>query len=230
MIADKITGGINSPIPRFMKRGDEFAYLPSVCDGARSNFFSRRSFVMMTAVLCAIFLLLFAAHAQEKSPEIYEKIPQKNTGVSTATALLLDCAPGGGHFYLGDYWRGGIFAGLKLGGGYALYYYYNQWADRGDLYKGADRTRALLGVSSSTPIAGPDGRIRSVDAYKKDYDRSAERMTLSIIGNLVVYGISWVMVYNRCEEINARSVPTFDMSILADDKGPVVCCGLNFRF
>ncbi|HEY1405696.1 MAG TPA: hypothetical protein VF857_03720 [Spirochaetota bacterium] len=185
--------------------------------------------VMALLIMCAA-LTVSAFAAESGDAALYDKIPQKENGVSTGKALMCDLLPGGGHFYLGDYWRGTIFATGKLGGYGALYYFYGLYQERKQNYNRAVRTRNSLGVSSSTPIKGPDGRTRSTNGYKKDYDRSVQWMTFSVVGNVAIQTISMIMVYGRCQEINRETIPSFDVAILRDDKGPLVYCGLTARF
>ena len=182
-----------------------------------------------------IAVILFIAvlprlSADDTGVPLYDKTPQKSRGVSTGTALLLDVVPGGGHFYLGDYWRGSFFAAGRLGGFGALYFCYDRFRDKRDLYRRADRIRAAQGVDDSAKIHGPDGKHRSVNSYRKDYDRATQWLTFSVIGNAAIQTASMIVVYGRCQEINRNAVPSFDVAILGDGKGPIVYCGLTCRF
>jgi len=181
------------------------------------------AFIVLSSVLSPLA-------ADESAVPLYDKTPQKSRGVSTGAAMLCDIAPGGGHFYIGDYWRGSFFAAGKLGGYGALYFCYDRFRDKRDLYRRADRIRAAQGVNDSVKIHGPDGKHRSVNSYRRDYDRATQWLTFSVIGNAAIQTASMIIVYGRCQEINRNAVPSFDVAILGDGKGPVVYCGLTCRF
>jgi hypothetical protein len=183
------------------------------------------------SVVCIIALLCGSAlTVRADDTVIYEKTPKRSEGISTAAALSLDLFPGGGHLYLGDYGRAGFFGTMKIGGGGALYFFYKDWRKRQRYYRGAERIRTQLGVSTSTKIHGPDGRFRSVNAYKKEYDRAAQKMTFSVIGNTAVYAVSWIMVYGRCCDINEGTVPTFDVAFSPDRNNMSIYCSLGIRY
>jgi hypothetical protein len=187
-----------------------------------------KSRVILSAVLvCAV---LMSVAADDQAVPLYDKTPQKVRGVSTGKALMFDIAPGGGHFYLGDYWRGSFFAAGRIGGYGALYLCYDRFRDKRSLYRKADRIRVSLGVSKSTPIRGPDGRTRSVNSYKKDYDRSSQWLTFSVIGNVAIQTASMIIVYGRCQDINRNTIPSFDVAVLSDGKEPMLFCGLTCHF
>lgn len=188
----------------------------------------RKSKLFIAVIILSAVLPLWAA--EEAGDQLYDRTPQKSRGVSTGTALLCDIAPGGGHFYIGDYWRGSFFAAGKLGGYGALYFCFDRFRDKRDLYRRADRIRADQGVDDSVKIHGPDGKYRSVKSYRRDYDRATQWLTFSVIGNVAIQTASMIIVYGRCQEINRNAIPSFDVAILGDGKGPVVYCGLSYRF
>ncbi len=58
--------------------------------------------------------------------------------------MAYDVLPGGGHIYTGHYEYAAVFAGLKISGVYAMYYYYNYWQYRGSLYRSTKRANEII--------------------------------------------------------------------------------------
>ena len=165
------------------------------------------------AVLCVMILSLSASPVFSSDAAVIDRTPQAGISVSTTAAMALDLFPGGGHFYTGHYVSGTVFGGAKIGfaGVSWLLYSYSQSAGRN--YRTAKRTRVALGVSDSTPISGPDGRIRPVSSYRKDYDRRLHYFTLSLAANAALWTASWLVVWNYCEDQNRSAVPAFNTDL-----------------
>ena len=162
------------------------------------------------------FAAVQMAAAEETGFVLKEKKPQQKYSVSVSAAMMLDLFPGGGHLYTGHYYAGAVFAAVKGTAAGAVWYSYNFWKDAEQKYRAAERMRRAAGVSNSEPLLGPDGRTRSTDAYKKDYDRSAQYVTFAVIGNLAVYAASWITVWHWCDAVNDKALPSFDVGFTGD--------------
>jgi hypothetical protein len=185
-------------------------------DGRSFYLFANR-FIRIVAV-GSVFLLLLAGSlyaADTPSPEsqVSEKIPRIKEKVSVSTAMILDLAPGGGHFYLGNYGYGATFGLLKVGAAASTWYFYSDWQNSKTKYRRASSDQAV--------------------SYKLQSDRAAQRMTFSIIGCIVIQAASWLKVYSDCQDRNADSYPVFDVGF-RDDKiygsPSMIFIGMSRRF
>ena len=145
-----------------------------------------------------------------------EKNPFADRQYSTAAAVSLDFFPGGGHFYTGHYLSGTLFCASKIGmaGVSWLLYSYSESAERN--YRSAERERADLGLSDSTPIPGKN---RSVSSYRRDYDRKVQFLTMSLAANAALWAASWLMVWKYCDDMNESSIPSFDAGLSLGGEG-----------
>ena len=121
----------------------------------------------------------------------------RTAGISMTATLALDVAlPGGGHFYRGDYLNGFIFFSLKAAGAYSVYYFTGR------------KETALSDYRSARRSGGVEG---SPEKERLRYDRAAQLVTFSFIGNLMIYFISASINYNRVMKMNENSYPSFDI-------------------
>jgi hypothetical protein len=169
--------------------------------------------ILMSSVILILFSgFLYAAEAPQPEPSVIEKIPRTKEKVSTSRAMILDIAPGVGHFYLGNYGNGVMFGLLKISTMAASWYYYSQWQDSKTKYHRASADQ--------------------MSKYKLRSDRAAQRMTFSVIGAGVIYAASWIKVYSDCQDRNADSFPVFDVGFRDDmnQKTRQFYCGTVFHF
>jgi hypothetical protein len=159
----------------------------------------------MRSSLCILLLFLFLQNLSAQENSIIEKTPIHGKEISTFTAMSFDILPGGGHFYLGNYISGSIFAVLKTGGIMSGYFFYQSWQKK-------------------------KGRENGTTGRKKDSDRAAQRFTFSVFGATAAYGISWYKVYTDCSDINYRAQPVFEIGSTADDSGFCASIGLSHSF
>ncbi len=149
--------------------------------------------------------------------------PRRRAGLSMAEALALDLAiPGGGHFYTGNMYTGGAFAALKVLGIWAVYYSFRDWQYRRSLYRAARRANAELDPGHELQFEKPGGGYSTVEDFRRDYDRAAQRTTFSVLGTAAVYAVSLIMTYQSVKKINAESIPSFDLQYscgILDGKG-----------
>jgi hypothetical protein len=144
-------------------------------------------------------------------------LPQNENGPSMTAAVAMDLAvPGGGHFYLENYYTGAVFASLKVIGAFSVYYYYRDWKLRKSLYQAARRANELIDPTHDLEFHDPGGGYKTVAEFKRDYDRAAQHITLSFIGTAAVYIVSLVMTCNNIIKINEKTVPTFDYQYSCD--------------
>ena len=138
--------------------------------------------------------------------------PATGRSVSMTEALLLDTVvPGGGHFYTGNYNTGYVFIALKLFGGYLIYYTYRDWKYRGSLYRAAREANDNFDPDHELEFKDPGGGYSSVEEYRRDYDRAAQRISFSVIANVAVYAVSLMMTYQAVKKINTEALPTFEI-------------------
>jgi hypothetical protein len=159
----------------------------------------------ISAILLLIMITCFSAglSAQEKS--VVEKTPVRGNEVSIPAAMSLDILPGGGHFYLGNYYSGAAFAVLKSAGILSGFFLYRSWQDK---------------------KSKEDGSV----TRKRVSDRAAQRFTFAVFGSAALYGISWYKVYTDCEEINYRARPVFEVGSGSFDGKFNASAGLSFSF
>ncbi|MCX7678153.1 MAG: hypothetical protein N2316_02945 [Spirochaetes bacterium] len=142
----------------------------------------------------------------------YDVMPTKLESLSLSTALVLDVViPGGGHFYMGNVYTGYAFASLKLLFLYFIYYSYRDWEYRRSLYRSAQRANELIDPHHELEFELPEGGYNTVEDFRRDYDRAAQRITFSVVGTVAVYVISGIITYYSVEKYNAQCVPTFEI-------------------
>jgi hypothetical protein len=156
---------------------------------------------------------LYGADSQSSESTVSEKIPRMKEKVSVPTAMILDLAPGGGHFYLGNYGYGATFGLLKIGAAASTWYFYSDWQDSKSKYHRAPADKA--------------------GSFKQQSDRAAQRMTFSVIGCVVIQAASWLKVYSDCQDRNVDTYPVFDIGFHDDNisgSSAMVFIGMSRRF
>ena len=140
---------------------------------------------------------------KKSGTEIDDRIPQINPGHSYLKGLSIDLlVPGGGHFYLGNYYSGALFAGLKIIGVLSLYYYYN------DLEKKRDNYNSIR----QDPSAGTD----KIEGDKLEYERAHQHVAFAVIGTAAAYLSSLIFNYTDLKIFNEKSIPAFDYKYSLD--------------
>lgn len=146
--------------------------------------------------------------------KIYNLTPQKNKETSLIKTLSLDILlPGGGHFYNEEYFSGGSFAALKLIGAFSIYYFNKKMNKAKDEY-----------------IYKKNNNL-SYNSNKHLYERNTRFYTFSIAFELIVYATSLFINYNKIQELNEKSIPTFEFTALNDyhkDKKFIIKYSYNF--
>ena len=152
-----------------------------------------------------------------KKEEIDNLVPEAKKGVSLFNAITLDIViPGGGHFYTGNYYQGLTFAALKLIGAYSIYYYYQEWQYARSLYYSSRSANESIDPYHELEFHDPDGGYKTVEEYRREYDKAVQRITFAVIANAAVYIASIIFVYYDVKEINEGAVPTFDLQFSWD--------------
>ncbi len=153
----------------------------------------------------------------EKKKEIDNLVPEAKKSVSLFKAITLDIAiPGGGHFYTGNYYQGLTFTALKLIGAYSIYYFYQEWKYSRSLYYSSRMANENLDPYHELEFRDPDGGYKTVEEYRREYDKAVQRITFAVIANAAIYITSVIFVYYDVREINERAVPTFDLQYSCD--------------
>ena len=144
--------------------------------------------------------------------EARDLVPAVREEISMPALLMLDLAvPGGGHFYLGNEYAGYSFLALKVLGAYSIYYCYRDWQYRRSLYRAARRANAQIDPDHALEFEDPNGGYNTVEEFRRDYDRAAQRITFSVLANVAVYAVSLMMTYQAVKKINTESLPTFEL-------------------
>lgn len=144
--------------------------------------------------------------------EVRDLVPAVREEISLPAVLMLDLAvPGGGHFYLGNDYAGYSFLALKVLGAYSVYYCYRDWQYRRSLYRAARRANAQIDPDHALEFEDPNGGYNTVEEFRRDYDRAAQRITFSVLANVAVYAVSLMMTYQAVKKINTESLPTFEL-------------------
>lgn len=161
--------------------------------------------------------------------------PSRRENVSMPAVLLLDLAvPGGGHFYLGNEYAGYSFLALKALGAYTVYYCYRDWQYRRSLYRAARRANEQMDPEHALEFEDPHGGYNTVEEFRRDYDRAAQRITFSVIANVAVYAVSLMITYQAVKKINTESLPTFELQYscanLSPYDGMALTCAVTSRF
>jgi hypothetical protein len=153
----------------------------------------------------------------EDEKEIDNLIPEGKERISLGTAITLDIViPGGGHFYTGNYYQGLTFIALKLLGAYSIYYFYQDWRYSRSLYYASRRANESIDPYHELEFQDPDGGYKTVEEYRREYDKAVQRITFAIIATATIYITSVIFVYFDVKEINERAVPTFDLQYSCD--------------
>lgn len=148
-----------------------------------------------------------------KTISMYDVEPIKSEGISLSTALLMDLIiPGGGHFYTNNIYVGYLFASLKLFSIYCIYYSYREWIYRRSLYSSAQHANEQIDPLHELEFELPEGGYNTVEEFHRDYDRAAQKITFSVLGTVVVYVVSGIVVYHNVQKINIQRIPTFEVS------------------
>ena len=141
--------------------------------------------------------LMNSSTAGKPEPGIDDRIPQIKSGHSYLKVLSIDLlVPGGGHFYLGNYYSGAVFAGLKVISVFSFYYFYN------DLEKKRDDYHSL----QKDPSAG----YSQIEKYRLEYERAHQHVAFAVIGTAAAYISSLIFNYSDIKIINERAIPAFD--------------------
>lgn len=161
--------------------------------------------------------------------------PEQGEGVSMAAALTLDLiVPGGGHFYVGNIYSGYFFAGAKLLAAYCIYFSYRDWIYRRSLYRAAKRANAEIDPNHELEFESPEGGYNTVEEFRRDYDRAAQRITFSVLGTAALYTVSMILTYHSVKKINERRIPAFEIGyyrgIIGDGGEDVITFSFNGRF
>ncbi|MDY6935499.1 MAG: hypothetical protein SVZ03_14895 [Spirochaetota bacterium] len=142
--------------------------------------------------------------------EIDDIIPITRDRISHTKAFALDLLlPGGGHFYIRNYYMGAIFGIIKVLGGYYIYYGYRDWKDKRSEYNNSRRVyeySEFLKMNDYTYAASFEA-----EKNKRDYDRAAQRITFIVLANTSVYISSLLLTYYNIRKINEKSIPTFEL-------------------
>ena len=154
---------------------------------------------------------------EKKMGGIENIVPEKGERLSLFNAMALDVAvPGGGHFYTGNHYWGLTFVALKLLGAYSIYYFYHDWRYRRSLYYSAKRANENIDPYHELEFDDPEGGYKTVEEYRREYDKAAQQITFAVIANVAIYAASLVLVYFNIKEINERSIPSFEIQYSCD--------------
>lgn len=168
-----------------------------------------------------ILIIIVCAHTSfAQQPFTFEKTDEP---ISLWKALAYDMLPGGGHIYTGQYEYAAVFAGLKISGVYAMYYYYNYWHYRGSLYRAAKKANQTIDPHHELLFKDPEGGYKTVKEFGYAYDRAAHYFTLSIVANAAIYVTSWLLTCYHVQKINEQRQPTYksaqSLSLATDEYG-----------
>lgn len=199
----------------------------------------RKIRIIIFLIACSTTFLSWNARAESASGRSEEYLrditPEQSGGVSMATALALDFfVPGGGHFYTGNMYTGYVFAGAKLFAAYLIYFSYRDWMYRKSLFRAAKRANAEIDPNHELEFEHPEGGYHTVEEFRRDYDRAAQRFTFSILGTAALYSVSLLMTYNAVHKINERRIPVFEIgysrAILQSGEEDIIMVSFNGRF
>jgi hypothetical protein len=168
-----------------------------------------------------------------KNIEVYDVIPAKEEKVSMATVLALDFfVPGGGHYYLNNYYMGVTFGLLKVGCIYSIYYFYQDWKFRKSLYHSAKKANETMDPAHVLYFKDPDGGYTTAAGLKRGYDRAVQKITFSAIATAVVFMTSLVINYVNVSKINEKGMPSFEIqhAFIGPDRIGTVSVACNYRF
>jgi hypothetical protein len=169
----------------------------------------------------------------ENNIEVYDVLPAKEEKVSMAKVLALDLiVPGGGHYYLNNYYMGVTFGLLKVGCIYSIYYFYQDWKYRKSLYHSAKKANETLDPDHSLYFKDPDGGYTTDAGLKRGYDRAVQKITFSAIATAVVYMTSLFINYVNVSKINEKGMPSFEIqhAFIGPDRIESISVAYNYRF
>ncbi len=148
--------------------------------------------------------------------EVDSRIPKMKQGQSYLKVMSIDLlVPGGGHFYLGNYYSGAAFAGLKLAGIFSLYYFYNELGEKRDGYHSAQ--------------ADPSAGDNQIERHKREYERAHQHTAFAVIGTAAVYISSLIFNYSDISLFNDRAIPAFDTGCSGRVGEREIFLGFNLR-
>lgn len=197
--------------------------------------------IRVVSFLLGLFLTLSGGNIQAESASgarseefLRDITPEQDTGISMTTALTLDLVvPGGGHFYVGNMYTGYFFAGAKLFAAYLIYFSYRDWIYRKSLYRAAKKANAEIDPNHELEFENPGGGYSTVDEFRRDYDRAAQRITFSVLGTAALYTASLLLTYHSVKKINERRIPTFEIGyscgIIGHSREDVITISFNGR-
>ncbi len=155
--------------------------------------------------------------SEDDDKGIRDIAPRKKQKISVAEALAVDLAlPGGGALYYKNYYYGAGFAALKIAGIYGIYYYYKDWEFKRSLYYSARRANNSMDPDHELQFKVPGGGYKTVRELKQDYDRSAQRITFSVIATTAVYAASLLFTWHEVDKMNESAIPTFEIAYSCD--------------
>jgi hypothetical protein len=168
-----------------------------------------------------------------KNIEVYDILPAKEEKVSMAKVLAIDLiVPGGGHYYLNNYYLGVTFGLLKFGCIYSVYYFYQDWKYRRSLYQSARKANESLDPAHELYFKDPDGGYTTAAGLKRGYDRAVQKVTFSAIATAVVYMTSLFINYVNVSKINEKGLPSFEIqhAFIGPDRIESFSVAYNYRF
>lgn len=195
----------------------------------------------MMLVLAIAFPLLAEEKVQEPSeikkenehvPSVVDRTPGESKPVSMFNTLALDVLlPGGGFFYRKKWLWGAGFAAVKTGAGFVAWYYINEWNYDRSLYNSAKKSNKILDPNHELLFRLPDGSYKSVRQIERDYDASAQNVTITIAANAAIFALSLLLNYREVKEQNDESAPSFHAaySFLSETGEKTMRMGMTFR-
>jgi hypothetical protein len=102
--------------------------------------------------------------------------------------------PGGGHFYIGNYWEGSFWLAAKSLTAFGIYFTHQRYSK----------------VKESQNRANPDPA--AVNNQERKTLRSAMNLWFAIFGEFALYSISLYRVMERVSVYNQRFLPHFELT------------------
>ncbi len=147
---------------------------------------------------------------EKPAPSVMDRTPGNGRKVSMFNTLALDVLlPGGGFFYRHKWIWGAGFAAARIGAGFAAWYYVNEWSYNHSLYDAARRGNTTLDPTHELLFRLPDGSYKTVRQIKRDYDASAQNMTIAFVTNGAILAVSLLLNYQAVKEQNEDGAPSF---------------------
>lgn len=166
--------------------------------------------------------------------DIDDRIPEAGEHISYLNYIVIDLViPGGGHFFRNNRFLGFAFAVLKVVGAFSIYYYYMDVRDRRSLYYSSMRRYEVVNVEYSLDPQQQEEMYKTVQGYKRDYDRALQHVSFSVFGNIAIYLSSLLITYLNIKKMNENSLPTFELlfsyNIISHCEGDVFNFKFNYR-